>query len=63
MNECRSALCFQTNSSLPLSHKMAYAIMEATGAEPVQLSAGANGKALDMMGQEYSKDSTSSSST
>ena len=31
--------------------------MEATGAEPVQLRAGANGKALDMMGQEYSKDS------
>ena len=43
------------NGSLPLSHKMAYTIMEATGADPVHLRAGA--KAMDMMGREYTKDS------
>lgn len=45
------------NGSLPLSRKLAISILEATGADPVSLLAGHDAKALDTMGDEYTKDS------
>lgn len=45
------------NGSLPLSAKLANAIMEATGANPRSLRAGHNAKAIDMLGHEYTKKS------
>jgi transcriptional regulator with XRE-family HTH domain len=43
------------NGSLTLSAKLANAMMEATGADPVSLRSGPTGRALDMFGSEYSK--------
>jgi transcriptional regulator with XRE-family HTH domain len=43
------------NGSLPVSRKFAYTIMEATGADPMSLRFGRQGKALNMWGDEYSK--------
>jgi DNA-binding XRE family transcriptional regulator len=45
------------NGSLSMSRRLAYTIMEATGADPVALRLGQAGKALDMLGREYSKSS------
>jgi transcriptional regulator with XRE-family HTH domain len=45
------------NGSLAISRKMAYTIMEATGADPVHLRTEPRGEAIDMMGQPYSKQS------
>jgi hypothetical protein len=43
------------NGSLNLSAKLANAILEATGADPVSLRSGRSARALDMSGAEYSK--------
>ena len=43
------------NGTLKLSTKTAYAIAEATGADPATLLQGAGAQALDRMGQPYSK--------
>jgi hypothetical protein len=43
------------NGSLNLSDKLANAILEATGADPVSLRSGTSGRALDMGGRPYSK--------
>ena len=45
------------NGTLALSRKLANCIMEATGADPTSLRTGQNGKALDMMGDHYSRSS------
>jgi DNA-binding XRE family transcriptional regulator len=44
------------NGKLKLSAKLANSILEATGADPVSLRAGLEAKAMDMMGNEYSKE-------
>ena len=44
------------NGTLQLSAKLANAILEATGADPVSLLAGKDAKALDMSGKEYTKE-------
>lgn len=43
------------NGSLRMSQKLAYVIMEATGAEPQRLQEGGDQIALDMQGKEYSR--------
>ena len=54
-----SAIAIQRieNGTLQLSRRLANSILEATGADPVTLRAGRDAKAMDMMGQEYSKES------
>src|SRR5208282_3038537 len=43
------------NDTLPLSHKLAISISEATGVDAVSLLAGRDAKALDGLGREYTK--------
>lgn len=48
------------NGTLPLSRRLAYAIMEATGANPASLLAGPNAEAQDMFGCEFTKEALDS---
>ncbi|MCX6904154.1 MAG: helix-turn-helix transcriptional regulator, partial [Verrucomicrobia bacterium] len=44
------------NGTMPMSHRIAQNILQATGANPTELRAGRKGKALDIFGNPYTKE-------